>query len=127
MVFQETRDVVWGHINGILTSNGRCVAISGFATFGTVCYFLVTDAGLMSFDFAIEAFVVFHELLLFGIGVCLSHSVGVNVHGISSLEGGAWSGSFVSSVLIVFPLVWLGCQSEGSVESLFLLTELGGC
>ena len=107
MVFQETRDVIWGHINGVMVPNSRCVTISSFATFGTVRYFLATDAGLVSFDFAIETFVFVHELLLFGVGMCLSHSVGVNVHGISSLRGGVWSRSSVSSGLVVSPLVWL--------------------
>jgi len=106
---QETGDVIWGHINGTLALNSRSVVISGFATFGMVRYFLATDAGLMSSDFAIEAFVFLHELLLFVIGVCLSHPVGINVHGIASLGGGAWSGSSVSSMLVVFPLVWFGC------------------
>ena len=125
MVIQETGDVVWGHINGVLASNSRGVTVSGFAIFGTVCYFLVTDMGLMSFDFVIEAFVIFHELLLFGIRMCLPHSVGVDVHSMSSLGGGVWSRSSVSSILVVSSLVLFRCQSEGFVESLFLLTELG--
>jgi len=59
----------------------------------------------MSFDFAVEAFVFFYKLLLFGIRMCLSHSVGINVYGISSLGSGTWSGSSVSSMLVGFPLV----------------------
>ena len=107
MVFQETRDVVWGHVNGILVSDGRSVTASGSAIFGTVRYFLAADTGLVSLNFRIETFVFIHKLLLFGVGVGLSHSIGVNVHGISSLGGGVWSGSSVSSVLVVFPLAWL--------------------
>jgi len=107
MVFQETGDVIWGHVNGVLVPNSGIVAFSGSATFGAVRYFLATDASLMSFDFAVEAFVFVHELLLFGIRMCLSHSIGIDIHGVSSLGGGVWSRSFVSSVLVVFPLVWL--------------------
>jgi len=107
VIFQETGDVVWGHVNGVLISNGRSVTASGFATFGTVRYFLAADTGLVSLNFTIETFVFIHKLLLFGVGMCLSHSIGVDVHGISSLGGGAWSRSSVSSVLVVFPLAWL--------------------
>ena len=107
MVFQEVGDVVWGHVNGVLVPNSGIVAFSGSATFGAVCYFLATDTSLMSFDFAVEAFVFIHELLLFGVRMCLSHSVGIDVHSVSSLGGSAWSGSPVSSILVVFPLVWL--------------------
>jgi len=35
-----------------------------------------------------------------------------------------WSRSSVSSMLVIFPLIWPRCQSEGFVESLLLLTEL---
>jgi len=107
VIFQEARDVVWGHVNGVLVSDGRSVTASGFATFGTVRYFLAADTGLVSLDFTIEAFVFIHKLLLFGIRMCLSHSIGVDVHGVSSLGSGSWSGSSVSSILVVFPLVWL--------------------
>ena len=107
VVFQETGDVVWGHINGVLVPNGGIVAFSGSTIFGAVRYFLATDASLMSFDFAVKAFVFVHELLLFSIGVRLSHSVGVNVHSVSSLGSGSWSRRSVSSVLVGFSLVWL--------------------
>ena len=106
MVFQETGDVVWGHINGVLVPNSRIVTFSGSATFGAVHYFLATDTSLMPFDFAVKAFVFVHELLLFGVGMCLPHSVSIDVHSISSLRGGTWSGSSVSSVLVGFSLVW---------------------
>jgi len=126
MFGQEAGDVVWGHINGALALNSGVVAISGFTIFGTIHYFLVTDVGLMSSNFAIETLVFVHKLFLFSIRVCLSHSAGINIHGMSSLRGGAWSGSSVSSVLIASPLVWFRHQSKGSVKSLFLLTELRG-
>jgi len=80
----------------------------------------------VSFDFTIEIFVFIHKLFLFGVRMCLSHSIGVDIHGMSSLRGSMWSGSFVSSILVTFPLVLLGCQSEGFIKSLFLLTELRG-
>jgi len=89
MFCQEAGDVVWGHINGTLASNSGGVTVSSFATFGSVRYFLATDAGLMSFDLAIETFVFVHELFLLSIGMHLSHSSSINVHGMSSLEGGA--------------------------------------
>jgi len=80
----------------------------------------------MSSDFTVETFVFIHELFLFSVGMSLSHPTGINVHGVSSLRGGAWSGSSVSSVLVAFSLGLLGCQSKGFVKSCFLLTELGG-
>jgi len=76
MFCQETGDVIWGHIDRTLASGGGIVAVSGFATFGTVRYFLVTDTGLVSSDFAIETLVFIHKLFLFGIRMHLSHSTG---------------------------------------------------
>jgi len=119
MIFQETGDIIWGHINGVLASNSRGVVTSDFATSGMVRHFLATDTGLVSFNFAIETLVFLYKLFLFGVGMCLSHSVGINVHGISPLEGRAWSRSSVSSILVIFPLVWFGYQPKGLVESLF--------
>jgi len=112
MIFQETRDVIWGHIDGVLSPSSRGVVASSFATFGTVCHFLATDAGLMSSVFAVEALIFLYKLLLFGIGMHLSHSVSVNIYGISSLGGGAWSGSFVSSILVFFPWFGLGVSPK---------------
>jgi len=126
MFSQEVGDVIWGHINGTLASSSGGVAIGSSVISGMVCYFLATDASLMSFDFAIKAFVFVHELLLFSVGVSLSHFCGVDIHSVSSLRGGAWSGIFVSSILIASSLVLPRCQSEGFVKPCFLLTELRG-
>ena len=75
-VLQETRNVVWGHVNGFLVLGRK--ALGGFASVlaasGMVCLFLVTIAGLMSFDFAIETFSFLHEFSFLGLGVLLTSS-----------------------------------------------------
>jgi hypothetical protein len=45
--------------------------------------------GVVSFDFAVEAFVFFYEFSFLFISVGLSHTGSVDIYGISSLGGGA--------------------------------------
>jgi len=59
--FQESRDVIRGHIDGFLALDSRIFVASGFADSSMVCQFLVTNLGLVSFYFAIETFVFLHE------------------------------------------------------------------
>ena len=126
VVLQETGDIVWGHVRGFLGRN----ALSGpgvLAAPGTVCLFLATIAGLVSFDFAVEALPFFHKFRFLGFGVLLasSQNVGVDVHGVSSLRGGA-SSIVVSSSTVIFGWGLPGGYSEGLEESLLLLLILGG-
>jgi len=94
----------------------------------------------MSFDFAIKAGVVFHEVRFLGLRVLLSSARGgidiggncsIDVHMISSLRGGA-SSIVVASSIIVFSLVIVvpsvilfGEEFECLEEPLACLGELG--
>jgi hypothetical protein len=72
--------------------------------FGSVCDFLPADVGTVPSFFAIETLIVSHEFCTFlGVmGLSWADFVGdycIDVHGVSSLGGGAASSSLVSLVL----------------------------
>ena len=100
MVLQETRNVVWSHVNVTL---GSCGNVSVLAAPGMVCLFLVTISGLMSFDFAVETFSLLHEFCFLGFRMLLasSQSIGVDVHSVSAL-GSSASSRVVSSSTVIF-------------------------
>ena len=71
----------------------RVVSVS-IIEWAAVCCFLATIFGAVSWDFTVEALVVFHEFLFLGLGVLVSSAAGgIHVHVVSFLGGCAmiWS------------------------------------
>ena len=124
IIFQETRDIIWGHINGFLVLSRK--ALGGLASIlaasSMVCLFLATIAGLMSFDFAVKTLSFLYELGFLGLGVLLSSSqdISIDIHSVSAL-GNGMPPLVVSSRAMIFGWNLPGGYSEGSVESLAIL------